>query len=173
MKYNIENRVFLSSRNISTSRSCSKLKNKMLRSFSIIDRAETFYKLKLSNSMKIHLVFHSHLLRKDSRNSLSEQIQQSSKSTETSKDKKFDLIDILNSRWHYERLQYQCSWVSEKFRDRNWYNTDDEKFNNAREIVNNYHQHHSNTSESINNALSSTRKIRTRFRNNKQSWEHD
>ena len=98
VKYNIENRVFLSSRNIPTSRSCSKLKNKMLGSFPIIDRAETFYRLELPDSMKIHLVFHPHLLRKDPRNPLPEQIQQSPKPTETPKGKEFDLIDILNSR---------------------------------------------------------------------------
>ncbi len=52
----------------------------MLDSFQIIDLVDSFYKLKLSETMRIHDVFHSELLRPAVNDSLSDQKNEPSKS---------------------------------------------------------------------------------------------
>jgi len=61
--YEIESKVFLNERNIVTARSFKKLDDKMLDSFINLDLIDSSYKLKLSESMRVHDVFHSDLLR--------------------------------------------------------------------------------------------------------------
>ncbi len=57
-----------------------KLNDKMLNSFQITDSVDLFYKLKLSETMHIHDVFHSKLLCSVVDNSLSDQKNELSKS---------------------------------------------------------------------------------------------
>jgi len=61
--YNVELKMFLNERNIVTARSFKKLNDKMLDSFINLDLVDSLYKLKLSESMHVHDVFHSDLLR--------------------------------------------------------------------------------------------------------------
>jgi len=63
INYEIESKMFLNERNIVTARLFKKLNDKMLDSFQITDSVDSFYKLKLSETMCIHNVFHSELLR--------------------------------------------------------------------------------------------------------------
>jgi len=63
INYKIESKMFLNERNIVTARLFKKLNDKMLDSFQIIDFIDSFYKLKLLKTMRIHNVFHSELLR--------------------------------------------------------------------------------------------------------------
>jgi len=60
--YKVESKVFLNERNIITARSFKKLDDKMLDSFTNLDLIDSSYKLKLSESMHVHDVFHSDLL---------------------------------------------------------------------------------------------------------------
>ncbi len=62
INYKIESKMFLNEQNIITAKLFKKLNDKMLDSFQIIDFIDFFYKLKLSNTMHIHDVFHSELL---------------------------------------------------------------------------------------------------------------
>jgi len=62
VNYKIELKMFLNERNIVTAKSFKKLNDKMLDSFQIIDSVDSFYKLKLSDIMHIHDVFHSDFL---------------------------------------------------------------------------------------------------------------
>jgi len=61
--YEIESKMFLNERNIVTARSFKKLDDKMLNSFINLDLIDSSYKLKLSESIRVHDVFHSDLLR--------------------------------------------------------------------------------------------------------------
>jgi len=61
--YEVESKMFLNERNIITARSFKKLDDKMLDSFTNLDLVDSSYKLKLSESMHVHDVFHSDLLR--------------------------------------------------------------------------------------------------------------
>jgi len=60
--YKVKSKMFLNERNIVTARSFKKLDNKMLDSFINLDLIDSSYKLKLSESMHVHDVFHSDLL---------------------------------------------------------------------------------------------------------------
>ncbi len=80
INYKIESKMFLNERNIITARFFKKLNDKMLDSFQITDSVDSFYKLKLSETMRIHDVFHSELLRSAVNDSLSDQKNESSKS---------------------------------------------------------------------------------------------
>ncbi len=80
INYKIESKMFLNKRNIVTARLFKKLNDKMLDSFQIINFVDSFYKLKLSETMCIYDVFHSELLRLIINDSLSDQKNESSKS---------------------------------------------------------------------------------------------
>jgi len=80
INYEIESKMFLNERNIITARLFKKLDDKMLDSFKITDSVDFFYKLKLSDTMCIHNVFHSELLHSAVDDSLSDQKNESLKS---------------------------------------------------------------------------------------------
>ena len=80
INYKIESKMFLNERNIVTARFFKKLDDKMLNSFKITDFVDFFYKLKLSDTMHIHDVFHSELLRSAVNDSLSDQKNEFSRS---------------------------------------------------------------------------------------------
>jgi len=80
INYKIESKMFLNERNIITAKSFKKLNDKMLNSFQITESVDSFYKLKLSETMHIHDVFHSELLCSVIDDSLSDQKNESSKS---------------------------------------------------------------------------------------------
>ncbi len=61
--YEIESKMFLNERNIVIAKSFKKLDDKMLDLFINLDLVDSSYKLKLSETMHVHDVFHSDLLR--------------------------------------------------------------------------------------------------------------
>ncbi len=63
INYKIKSKMFLNERNIVIARSFKKLDDKMLDSFTNLDLVDSSYKLKLSESMHVHDVFHPDLLR--------------------------------------------------------------------------------------------------------------
>jgi hypothetical protein len=66
--------------------------------------------LNLSQSMKIHDTFHISLLCSAATDLLTEQIQSSSLSIIVEdEEKEYEINDILNSRYHYEKLQYRIT----------------------------------------------------------------
>jgi hypothetical protein len=66
--------------------------------------------LNLSFSMKIHDTFHISLLRFAATDSLTEQIQSSPSSIIVEdEEKEYEMNDILDSRYHYEKLQYRVA----------------------------------------------------------------
>jgi len=80
INYEIRSKMFLNERNIITARFFKKLNDKMLNSFQITESVDSFYKLKLSETMHIHDVFHSELLCSVVDDSLLDQKNESSKS---------------------------------------------------------------------------------------------
>jgi hypothetical protein len=98
--------------------------------------------------MKIHDIFHISLLRKVAINLFIEQIQSSSSSIVIKKDdeEKFEINDILNSKYHYEKLQYKIAWTDHSS-NRAWYSAKNFQ-DHSKEILNDYHQKYSNKSKS-------------------------
>ncbi len=138
INYKIESKMFLNERNIIIARLFKKLDDKMLNSFKITDSVDFFYKLKLSDTMRIHDVFHSELLYSVVNDSLSDQKNESSKSIVINDEDEWKIDDILNSRQYWRRLQYQVKWKSYD-NDLNWYNADDDEFMNAQEMIDDFY----------------------------------
>ncbi len=138
INYKIESKMFLNERNIITARSFKKLDDKMLDSFINLNFIDSSYKLKLSESMYIHDVFHSDLLRSVVDDFLSDQKNEFSDSIVINDEDKWKIDDILNFRWYRRRLQYRIKW-NDYDNDLNWYNADDDEFMNTQKIIDDFH----------------------------------
>ncbi len=145
INYEIKSKMFLNERNIVTARSFKKLDDKMLDSFINLDFVDSSYKLKLSESMHVHDVFHSDLLRSVVDDLLSDQKNELSDSIVINDEDEWKIDDILNFRRYRRRLQYRVKW-NDYDNDLNWYNADDDKFMNAQKIVDDFHIWYSNKS---------------------------
>ncbi len=106
--YEVENWVWLSFRNIKTTRLCKDLKNKQLNLYQITVKINIFYHLHLSVSMKhLHSIFSSKLLRSYSEDFLSEQHSESLRLITIKDDKHWEINDILNFRCYQDQIQYK------------------------------------------------------------------
>jgi hypothetical protein len=152
--YQVENQVWLFTRNIQIDRLFKKLDHKMLESFKILKKKDNSYKLELSIEINIHSMFHISLLRKDLENFLSKQIISSSSFVVIDDEEKFDVKNIIDSRLTEKsinkKLQYKIKWVKHSS-DEKWYSI--ENFENAKKIVANYHQRYFDKSNSHSFAI--------------------
>ncbi|SLM39814.1 Chromo domain-like [Lasallia pustulata] len=160
--YEARDQEFLSSRNITTDRPSKKIEDKMLGPFPIVKKAGTSYELELPQTMKVHNVFHSNLLRKDPGDPLPGQIQELPGPIVTADGEEWDLADILNSCWHYGRLQYRCAWVDEKTRDLEWYYADGGEFDNSQDIIKDFHDRYPRKAGGKENLRAPTQKKKKR-----------
>ncbi len=95
--YEVNNWVWLFSRNIKTIKSCKNLKDKQLKSYQITVKVKIFYHLRLLISMKqLHLMFSSKLLHSCLDDFLSEQHSESSRFLTIEDDEHWKINDILN-----------------------------------------------------------------------------
>ncbi len=142
INYEIGSKVFLNGRNIVTARPSKKLNDKMLGPFQITEPVGSFYKLELSETMRIHDVFHSELLRSVVDDSLPGQKNEPSGPIVVNDEDEWEIDDILDSRRYRRRLQYRvkCKGYDN---DLNWYNADGDEFMNAQEVVDDFHTKYS------------------------------
>jgi ribosomal protein S17E len=98
--------------------------------------------------MKIHDIFHTFLLRKVAIDSFIKQIQSSSSSIMINEqnEKKYEIDDILNNRYHYEKLQYKVVWTNHSS-NKAWYLKQNFQ-EHLKEILNDYHRRYSNKFDS-------------------------
>ncbi len=97
--YEVDDWVWLSFRNVKTTRLCKDLKNKQLNLYQITAKVSIFYHLHLSVSMKhLHSMFRLKLLQSYSEDSLSEQHSESLRSITIEDDEHWEINDILNFR---------------------------------------------------------------------------
>ncbi len=109
--YEVNDWVWLSFRNVKTTRLCKNLKDKQLDLYQITAKVNIFYHLHLSVSMKhLHSMFSSKLLWSYSENSLSEQHSESLRSITIKDDEHWEIDDILNFRRYRDRIQYKVKW---------------------------------------------------------------
>ncbi len=146
-EYQLEDMMWLFIKNIKIERSFKKLDHKWIKSYKIKRLSKDACQLHLSSSMKIHDTFHISLLRFAATNLLIEQIQSSLSSIIVKdEEKEYEINDILDSRYHYEKLQYRVAWI-DHLSDRAWYSTENFQ-NHSKEILNDYHQRYSEKFES-------------------------
>ncbi len=143
--YEVNDQVWLVFENIKITRSCKDLKDKQLNLYSITVKVKIFYHLQLSRSMKhIHSVFSLKYLRSSFNNLLSKQHSEFFKLMIIEENEEhWKVNNILNFRQYRERLQYKIKWI-EIDRDDEWYYVDEEKFNDSKKVLNEFHKLYSN-----------------------------
>ena len=99
------------------------------------------YRFELSEIMRIHDVFHCWFLRKIFCDFLENQINESFDFVVINENFEWKMNDILKFRYHYNRLQYRVNWANWSH-DQTWYYANNEKFDNVRDVVNDYHRAH-------------------------------
>ena len=123
-RYKVGDQVWLSTANIKTQRPSKKLDYKQIGPYRVIEKVgPTSYRLELLKSIKIHSVFHSSLLRLYREDLLPNQRLPPAPPVEIKGEQEWEVKEILDSRWHYGRLQYKARWAGYKA-DETWYNTD-------------------------------------------------
>ncbi len=105
--YEAGSKVFLNERNIVIARPFKKLDDKMLGFFTNLDLVDSSYKLKLSETMRVHDVFHPGLLRLVVDDPLPGQKNEPLGSIVVNDEDEWEIDDILNSRRYRRRLQYR------------------------------------------------------------------
>jgi hypothetical protein len=145
LDYVVEDTVWLFIKNIETERSFKKLNHKWIESYKVKKILKDVCQLNLSSFMKIHDTFHTFLLRSATTNSFIEQIQQSSFSIVMNEEEKYEVNDILDNRYHYDKLQYKIVWT-DHFSDETWYST--KNFEHSKNILTDLHQRYSQKSKS-------------------------
>jgi len=136
--YEVGSKMFLNERNIVTARPFKKLDDKMLGPFTNLGLVGSSYKLELSESMRVHDVFHPDLLRSAADDPLPGQKNEPSGSIVVNDEDEWEIDDILDSRRYRRRLQYRVKWNGYD-NDLNWYNADGDEFMNAQEVVDDFH----------------------------------
>ncbi len=138
--YEVDNWVWLFSRNIKTTKSCKDLKDKQLEFYQITVKVEIFYHLRLLISMKqLHSMFSSKLLCSCFQDSLSEQHLKSSRSLTIENNDYWKIDDILNSRRYRDWIQYKIKWT-ELDQNNEWYYVDKEEFKDLKEVLVEFHK---------------------------------
>ena len=107
MTFKEDDLVFLNIKNIIINKPSKKLNDKMFGSFKVISVIGFFYKLKLSEIMKIYNVFHSKLLSLVVINLLPDQRNPFFKIIIVKNKKKWVIEDILNFKKLRNRLKYK------------------------------------------------------------------
>jgi len=132
--------VWLLPRNIKTTRPSKKLDYKKIGPFKILAKIGTSaYKLALPASMAIHNTFYISLLEPYQDNRFPSQIKEPPPPVQIEGEHKYKLDEIIDSRLHYNKLQYRAKWRGySPEHDKVWYPA--ENFNNAEHTVQRFHR---------------------------------
>ena len=109
MTYEPGDMVFLSSKNIKTTRPSKKLDDKILGLFKVLEKIGTSYRLELPKIITIHNVFHPSLLRKAADDPMPGQKNDLPEPIVVDNKNEWEVEDILDSRLYGrgKRLQYR------------------------------------------------------------------
>ncbi len=144
--YEVNDWVWLSFKNIKTTRLCKDLKDKQLNLYQIIVKVSIFYHLHLSVSIKhLHSMFSLKLLWLYSKDSLSEQHSELLKLITIKDDEHWKIDNILNFKCYQDQIQYKVKW-KDLDKDDEWYYVDKKKFDNSEKVLNEFHKLYSNKS---------------------------
>lgn len=119
-----EDRVWLNTKNIRTTRLSKNLDNKKAGPFRILAKiGKGFYKLELPPSMKIHSVFHISLVIPCSDNPLPSQRKDPPQCIETKGEPEYKLDEIIDSQLYCgKQLRYRAKWTGYSLKhDKLWY----------------------------------------------------
>src|SRR5690606_22212287 len=109
--FEIGDLVWLSRRNIKTTRPCSKLDYKQIGPYKIVKKVnEVAYKLELPSHFSIHPVFHVSLLEPYIPNEIPNRIHEPPPPIEIDNDEEWEVEEILDSFVKRRKLYYVVKW---------------------------------------------------------------
>ena len=123
--------VWLLPHNIHTTRPSRKLDEKKIGPFKIKAKiGSNAYKLDLPTSIRIHNTFHISLLKPYEDDKFPSEIQEPPPHIQTEGEDEYELEEIIDSRFHYNKLQYRAMWKGySPEHNKVWYPA--KNFNNA------------------------------------------
>jgi hypothetical protein len=139
-QFQIGDKVWLSRRNISTTRPSRKLDVRRLGPYRVVKRvgeSKKAYELDLPPSMRIHRVFHESLLSPYQANTIPGRTQPPPPPVEVEGQQEYEVEEILDSKIVRNKLRYLVSWVGYAPNDRTWEPA--EHLANSPEAVERYH----------------------------------
>lgn len=152
-KYNIGDKVWLSTKNIKSQRPTKKLDYKRLGPFKIIAKiGSRSYKLELPNTMRIHPVFHVNLLEPYHEDKIQDRQPKELPPDIINNLEEYEVEHIIDSRIHRRQLQYLVHWKGYNAMDRTW-----EPFKNlthCQDLIKKFHTKHLSRPKSLNGARS-------------------
>ena len=138
-KYKIDDKVWLSTKNIKTKQPLKKLDHKMIGPYKVKKLVELLYQLKLSTSMKIYDVFYPSLLQKASANPFPSQRNDPAAPIIVNNKKEWEVNDILDTKrkGKSRKVQFRVKWKRYN-KNKTWYNASE--FEHSKELVDNFYQ---------------------------------
>ena len=143
VKFKKDDMVFLSSKNIVSTRPSRKLGNKRYGPFRVMDLVGSDYRLELPATFRIHNVFHPKLLTLAATNPLPRQQVAPPQAVDVNGRTEYPLEEILDSKKPWGRLKYRCKWEDIE-EDLAWYDADDGEFGNSPDLVEDFHRRYPN-----------------------------
>ena len=138
--FKVGDQVWLSRKNISTTRPSRKLDVRRLGPFKIVEcigESKLAYKLDLPATMRIHPVFHESLLTPYHANRIAGRTQTPPPAIEVEGEQEYEVEEILDSKIIRNKLRYLVSWTGYGPNDRTWEPA--EHLENSPEITARYH----------------------------------
>jgi hypothetical protein len=121
--FGVGDMVWLSRKNITTTRPSTKLDFKRLGPYKILDvvgESKMAFKLDLPSSMKIHPVFHASLLDPHRANTIPGRIQPPPPPVTVEDALEYEVQEILDSRVRNNKLEYFVDWIGYAPHERSW-----------------------------------------------------
>jgi hypothetical protein len=139
VEYQPGQKVWLSSKNINSTRPCRDLEDKQYGPYEVVEKVGGAYRLRLPDTARIGDVFSPKLLRPCAEDPLPGQAQDPPRPVDIHGEDEYEVDDILDSRRRYGRLQYKVKWHGLD-RDDEWYFADQGEFESSQDVVDEYHR---------------------------------
>ncbi len=139
--YDIGDKVWLSTKNISTNQLSKKLDHKIIGPFDVIGKKSISLELQRSQAMNIHNVFQPNFFPKTSTDSLTGQVNKPAPPVIINNEEEWEVKDILDARSHRSKIEYRVKWTGWD-EDPDWYDTFG--FDNSPEIIKDFYARYPN-----------------------------
>jgi len=140
MIFKVGANVWLSTRNIRTTRPCEKLDDTRAGPYMVSKIINNAYKLDLQKTMRIHDVFHVSLLDQYSPPIMGQPSSEPERTIVDNSGYEWEVERILDTKPRYRKLSYLVQWAGYNYVRTSWEPA--ENLENAQELVNKFHQTH-------------------------------
>jgi hypothetical protein len=138
--YKVDDMIWLSRKNINTTRPTKKFDYRQLGPYKILEvirESKLAFRLELPHQMKIHPVFHASLLHPHRPNTIPGRTQPSPPHVEIQSHEEYEVKEILDSRIRRNKLEYYVDWEGYLPSERTWEPAED--VCNAADAVKDFH----------------------------------